>query len=47
MGRNGLLSFRLRENDIAGAALQLVEARDMLGPEAQSRLDTNVILQAA
>lgn len=40
-------------NDIAGAALQLIEARDMLGPEAQSRLDNtflqsvNVILQAA
>jgi hypothetical protein len=39
--------------DIAGAALQLIEARDMLGPETRSRLDntflqsTNVIVQAA
>ena len=53
IGKNRLLCFRLRENDIAGVVLQLIEGRDMLGPEAQSRLDntflqsTNVILQAA
>ena len=53
MGRNRLLCFSPKGNDIAGAALQLTEARDMLGPEARSRLDntflqsTNIILQAA
>jgi len=40
-------------NDLAGAALELIEARDALGPEAQSRLDsiflqsTSTMLQAA
>jgi hypothetical protein len=40
-------------NDIAGDTSQLVEARDTLGPDAQSRLgnaflqSTNIILQAA
>ena len=32
--------------DIASAAVQLIEGRDALGPEAQSRLD-NTFLQAA
>jgi hypothetical protein len=32
--------------DIASAAVQLIEAREALGPEAQSRLD-NTFLQAA
>ena len=32
--------------DIASAAVQLIEGRDTLGPEAQSRLD-NTFLQAA
>jgi hypothetical protein len=32
--------------DIASAAVQLIEERDALGPEAQSRLD-NTFLQAA
>ena len=46
MGRNGLLYFRPKGNDIAGIALQLIEARDaMLGPKAQSRLD-NTFLQS-
>jgi hypothetical protein len=47
------MSPKAKENDIAGAALQLIEARDTLGPEAQSRLDStfirtaNTMLQAA
>jgi hypothetical protein len=32
--------------DIASAAVQLIEGRDALGPEAQSRLD-NTFLQTA
>jgi len=37
-------------NDLAGAALQLIEARDTLGPEAQDSTflqSTNAMLQAA
>jgi hypothetical protein len=52
-GEEQALVLSPKGNDIAGAALQLIEARDMLGPEAQSGLDNtflqsiSVILQAA
>ena len=51
--RQVVMSPKAKENDIAGAALQLIEARDTLGPEAQPRLDStfirtaNTMLQAA
>jgi hypothetical protein len=44
--RQVVVSPKAKENDIAGAALQLIEARDDLGPEAQSRLD-NTFIQTA
>jgi hypothetical protein len=52
-GQEQALVLSPKGNDLAGAALQLIEARDTLGPEAQSRLDstflqsTNAMLQAA
>jgi len=52
-GQEQTLVLSPKENDLAGAALELIEARDALGPEAQSRLDsiflqsTSTMLQAA
>jgi hypothetical protein len=45
-GHKQQLVLSLKGKDIASAAVQLIEGRDALGPEAQSRLD-NAFLQAA
>lgn len=44
--RRVVVSPNAKENDIAGATLQLIEARGDLGPEAQSRLDSAFIQTA-
>jgi hypothetical protein len=45
-GHEQQLMLSPKGKDIASAAVQLIEGRDTLGPEAQSRLD-NTFLQAA
>src|SRR3989440_2119574 len=45
-GQQQTLLLSPKGKDIADAALQLIQARDTLGPEAQSRLD-NTFLQSA
>jgi hypothetical protein len=35
--------FSMKENDITDAILQLIETRDTLRPEAQSRLDSTFL----